>query len=70
MTRIDRGFEVRQGPDAATGIRKSMRVELLGDGFVVVDHQIANTGSGPIETAPWAITQFRVGGVAILPQQV
>ncbi|MGB7872807.1 MAG: hypothetical protein WBL25_00375, partial [Anaerolineales bacterium] len=29
---------------------------------------LTNRGLWPVECAPWAITQFRTGGVAILPQ--
>jgi hypothetical protein len=35
---------------------------------VLVVHTLTNDGLWPIKLAPWAITQFRTGGVAILPQ--
>jgi hypothetical protein len=48
----------------------------LGNGAIsllvtrITDHSLTNQGLWPIETAPWAITQLKPGGVAILPQQV
>ena len=35
--------------------------------MIVIDHLIHNLGSKPFECAPWAITQFKLGGEAILP---
>jgi hypothetical protein len=34
----------------------------------VLRHCLKNEGLWPIELAPWAITQLRLGGTAILPQ--
>ncbi|MEK7468156.1 MAG: hypothetical protein AAB074_12135 [Planctomycetota bacterium] len=35
--------------------------------MVVVDHGLKNCGSTPVTCSPWAITQFKPGGFAILP---
>ena len=35
---------------------------------ISITHYLLNTGKQPVECAPWAITQFKTGGVAILPQ--
>jgi hypothetical protein len=35
---------------------------------VIVNHTLTNRGLLPVECAPWAITQLKTGGVAILPQ--
>lgn len=55
------------GPTGADGIRKMIRLELLGDGAAVVDHHLENTGARPVDVAAWAITQFPPDGTALLP---
>lgn len=63
------GIEVVQPVEPPTGIRKSMRIELARTGSeVVVDHTLTNCGLWPVETAPWAITELRAGGIGIAPQ--
>lgn len=50
-------------------IQKSLRVTLPNDdATVVVDHVLVNEGLWPITCAPWAITQLKPGGTAVLPQ--
>ena len=67
---IDGGLEVTQPTEAQTGIQKTLRITLPDDSAtVVVDHTLTNHGLWPVETAPWAITQLKPGGVAILPQR-
>ncbi|MBE0685620.1 MAG: hypothetical protein IH585_06435 [Anaerolineaceae bacterium] len=52
-----------------SGIKKTIRLKLDTDQAIVsVEHVLKNCGNTPLECAPWAITQFRTGGVAILPQ--
>ncbi len=52
-----------------TGIEKSIQISLAGSkAQVILHHMLTNRGPWQIECAPWAITQFRPGGVAILPQ--
>lgn len=66
---VEDGLIVTQPTEPATGLQKSMRITLPGDGaVVVVDHVLTNHGLWPVKTAPWAITQLKPGGVAILPQ--
>jgi hypothetical protein len=63
------GLSVTKQPEAETGIEKSMEIALVGDKpQVVIHHTLTNRGLWPMECAPWAITQLRTGGVAILPQ--
>lgn len=51
-----------------TGLRKSMEVRLAADRAEVhLVHTIRNDGLWAVEFAPWAITQMRLGGVAVLP---
>ena len=59
------------GPtEPITGIRKSIEIRLHDDrpGVTLV-HELRNDGLGPVELAPWAITQLPLGGVAVLPQR-
>jgi hypothetical protein len=58
------------GPtEVATGIRKTVRLELIeGKAGVTVTHTLTNDGLWPVELAPWALSQLRLGGVAVFPQ--
>jgi len=63
------GLSVTQPVEPLTGIEKSLQVSLVGETpQVVVCHTLTNRGHWPVECAPWAITQLKPGGVAILPQ--
>ncbi len=63
------GLLVVQPTETATGLQKSLRITLPGDGpVVVVDHVLTNHGLWTVTSAAWAITQLKLGGVAILPQ--
>ena len=49
-------------------VLKTIRVELADDeAEVTVDHHLVNRGDEMIEVAPWAITQLRPGGTALMP---
>jgi len=62
---------VTQQADVQTGIEKSIQVSLVENKpQVIVRHTLTNRGLWPVECAPWAITQFKTGGVAILPQSM
>ena len=66
-----RGFHLIQPTERPTGIRKSLEIELNPDKpTVTLHHHLRNEGLWPVQLAPWAITQMRLGGVGILPQQV
>ncbi len=66
---VDNGLLVTQDVEAKTGLQKSMEIRLSGDApQVVITHTISNAGLWPVTCAPWAITQFKTGGVVILPQ--
>jgi hypothetical protein len=63
------GVVFTQPIETQTGIEKSLRVILPDQqAKVIVEHQLKNCGSQPVEVAAWAITQLKPGGVAILPQ--
>jgi hypothetical protein len=69
ITEIEDGLEAVQLTEAQTGIQKSMRITLPDQSaMVVIDHSLKNEGLWPVELAPWAITQLKPGGMAILPQ--
>jgi hypothetical protein len=67
---IEQGVEVRQPTEPQSGIQKSLRVTLPdNEARVIIDHTLKNEGLWPVDLAPWAITQLKPGGIAILPQQ-
>lgn len=54
--------------EAHTGIRKELAIALHpAAARVHLTHRLTNTGLWPVELAPWAITQMRLGGTVILP---
>jgi hypothetical protein len=60
---------IKKDIEKNSGIEKTIRLKLDPDAAIVsVEHTLNNCGNSPLECAPWAITQFRTGGVAILPQ--
>jgi hypothetical protein len=65
---IENGIIITQPVEADTGIQKSLKINLSGENApIIIDHKLTNHGSQPIECSPWAITQLKTGGVAILP---
>lgn len=57
--------------EAGTEIRKRIEIRLAPDKpSVTLTHTLINAGLWPVELAPWAITQLRLGGIAILPMPV
>ncbi|MEN8240897.1 MAG: hypothetical protein ABFS17_03160 [Chloroflexota bacterium] len=63
------GLSATQRVVSQTGIEKSIEIHLKpGKAQVVVDHLLTNRGSEIVECAPWAVTQLKPGGVALLPQ--
>jgi hypothetical protein len=60
---------VRKPVEPETGIGKSMQITLAdGEAKLTITHSLVNLSLEPVSCAPWAITQLRTGGVAILPQ--
>lgn len=63
------GLLVTQPVDVQTGIEKSIQISLVENKpQAIVRHILTNRNLSPVECSPWAITQFKTGGVAILPQ--
>jgi hypothetical protein len=57
--------------EPGTGIRKKIEIRLSPDRpSLTVTHTLMNDGMWSVELAPWAITQFRLGGTVILPLPV
>lgn len=66
---VENGYLTTQGIEAKTGLQKSIEVCLENNlPQVVVTHRLTNHGLWDVTCAPWAITQLKTGGVAILPQ--
>jgi len=62
-------LSVTQPVEARIGIEKNIHITLLEDKpHLAIRHTLTNRGQRPVECAPWAITQFKTGGAAILPQ--
>lgn len=54
--------------DPLTGIHKSLAITLAPDApRVRLVHRLTNGSAEEVELAPWAITQMRLGGTAVLP---
>ncbi len=63
------GVTVTAPVEEATRLQKIIEVRFLNrEPRLVVDHILINHNLWAIECAPWAITQLRPGGFAILPQ--
>jgi len=68
---IDGGAIFRQPIEASTGIQKSVEIVMREEEpHTSVNHILTNHGTSTVELAPWAITQLKPGGFAILPQEV
>lgn len=62
-------LKVSQQVETETGIEKSIEIKLIEEKpQVIVHHTFTNRNLWAVECAPWAITQLKTGGVAILPQ--
>jgi hypothetical protein len=63
-------LRLTQPVETGSGLRKVMELQLSADApHLVIRHFLTNAGLWPVECAPWAITQLKLGGLAIIPQQ-
>lgn len=70
ITELYNGLLLQGKLESDTKIRKSIEIRLSPDlPQISLKHTLANEGLWDVELAPWAITMFRLGGVAILPFQ-
>ncbi len=69
VTSAENGYLFTQDVESKTGLQKSLEIHLVGNApQVVITHSLSNKGLWPVTCAPWAITQLKPGGMAILPQ--
>jgi len=65
---LEGGVRLTRHPHAHFPVEKLLEIRLASEGMrVEVRHFLHNCGSAPLRLAPWAITQFKPGGIAILP---
>jgi hypothetical protein len=68
ITDLSDGVMLEGKTEPGTGIRKRIEIRLAVDKpSATLTHTLINDGMWPVELAPWAITQFRLGGTVILP---
>ncbi len=60
------GKGVLKSPVDASGLEKEIAIQ-LDENCVHLEHRVTWHSREPIELAPWAITQLRLDGMAILP---
>jgi len=71
ITDLPDGVSLETPTEPGSGIRKRIEIRLANDKpSVTLTHILINDGYWPVELAPWAITQFRLGGTVILPMPV
>jgi len=71
ITDLPDGVMLETQTEPGTGIRKRIEIRLATDKpSATLTHTLINDGLWPVELAPWAITQFRLGGTVILPMPV
>lgn len=71
ITDLPDGLLLEAQAEPGTGIRKRIEIRMAsGKPSVTLIHTLINDGLWAIELAPWAITQFRLGGTVILPMPV
>ena len=71
ITELPDGVIFESQTEPGTGIRKQLEIHLASDKpALTLTHTLVNDGLWAVELAPWAITQFRLGGTVILPMPV
>ena len=71
ITELPGGVILETQTEPGTGIRKRIEIHLAKDRpSATLTHTLINDSLWPVELAPWTITQFRLGGTAILPMPV
>lgn len=69
LTRTENTLLLRKAAEPESGIEKSILLQIdprLAQ--VTLTHTLTNRSRAALECAPWAITQLRPGGIAVLPQ--
>jgi hypothetical protein len=71
VTELPDGVILDSSTEPGTGIHKRIEIHLAPDKpSMTLTHTLINDGLWAVELAPWAITQFRLGGTVILPMPV
>ena len=71
ITEFSDGVLLDTQTEPGTGMRKRIEIRLaLDEPSLRLTHTLINEGLWTVELAPWAITQFRLGGTVILPMPV
>lgn len=71
ITDLPDGVMLETNTEPGTGIRKRIEIRLAADAPTIrLTHTLINDGMWAVRLAPWAITQFRLGGMAILPMPI
>jgi hypothetical protein len=71
VTPLPDGVLLESQTEPGTGIRKQIEIHLSpNQSSLTLSHVLINDGMWTVELAPWAITQFRLGGTVILPMPV
>ena len=71
ITNLPDGVVLETQTEPGTGIRKRIEIQLAPDKpSVTLTHTLINDGMWAVELAPWAISQFRLGGTVIMPVPV
>ncbi|NCP86700.1 MAG: hypothetical protein CO094_00865 [Anaerolineae bacterium CG_4_9_14_3_um_filter_57_17] len=69
LSKIPGGARLDAPAEPWTHIAKSLEVRLNPNAAqVFLRHELRNEGPWAVELAPWALTMFRLGGVAVFPQ--
>lgn len=71
VTEVSTGVILETQTEPGTDLRKKIEIHLAEDKpSVTLTHTLINDGLWTVELAPWAITQFRLGGTVLLPMPV
>jgi hypothetical protein len=67
ISAIAGGLRLVGAVEPPTGLRKAIEIRLHSEvAALSVRHELLNEGSRTLELSPWAITQLRLGGVAVV----
>ena len=68
ITEMPNGVVLETETEPGANIRKRIEIKLATDSpSLTLTHTLFNDGLWSLELAPWAITQFRLGGIVVLP---
>jgi hypothetical protein len=68
ITDLENGVRLEAQTEPGTGIKKRISIQMDAESpAATITHTLINDGLWSVELAPWAISQFRLGGIAILP---